>query len=170
MWWPALTQRSYNCVPLLHSPGPPVLSATAPWPRSSGFSLSAFVPWSTSWFWSCSPSRAWSSTPHYASALPPSWTWWGLGFVWASGAALRGHMSCLVLEYVSCSCFHFFYFVIWFMLLVSCFPCPHAFLPCVCVMLWFGCFCHVSCSSLVIVVSCGSQFYLLIGWILSRDP
>ncbi len=86
MWWPALTQRSYNCVPLLHSPGPPVLSATAPWPRSSGFSLSAFVPRSTSWFWSCSPSRAWSSTPHYASALPPS----GLGGVWDSFGRLEG--------------------------------------------------------------------------------
>ncbi len=62
------------------------LSATAPWPRSSGFSLSAFVPRSTSWFWSCSPSRAWSSTPHYASALPPS----GLGGVWDSFGRLEG--------------------------------------------------------------------------------
>ncbi len=76
-------------------------------------------------------------SPCSASALPPSWTWWGLGFVWASGAALRGrHMSRLVLGFVSCSCFHVFYFVIWFMLLVSCFPCPRVFLPCVCVMLW----------------------------------
>ncbi len=33
-----------------------------------------------------------------------------------------------------------------------------------------GCSSHMSGSSLVIVLSCGSQFGLLIGWIVSCDP
>jgi len=74
---------------------------------------------------------------------------------------------------VTCSCFHVFYFLVCFMLLVSCFPCPHVFMPLIllfmCHHVLIGCFSHVSWAYWFMVLSCGSQFYLFIGWFLSCD-
>ncbi len=99
----------------------------------------------------CSSERSTSSTTKEQLQSQCKW------YMWIYILAEQMIMSRLVLGFVSCSCFHVFYFVIWFMLLVSCFPCLYVFLPSVMfwLVLWFmchvliGCLSHVSCFPLV---------------------